>query len=348
MNDVGRVATAWVLWSGRSARPPRVLVSVVIPARDWDPYLERTVASVLASELPAAVDLEVVVGLAGEGPTEMPSGLLIVQNPTGTIPDGLNLAIGTSSGEVVVRVDARCVLQADHIARVLAGLEDPEVGCVGGAALVLDRGLFGSTYALAFNSPLLGPTIYRYRRTSGPADAAYLGAWRRSDLDALGGFDSRLIRNQDNELADRVRASGKVVWYDADLVIGYYNARDLKGALSHHHEFGLWRMVQREQGQKALTGRHLGALGALAVAGFLAAGSLTWRRTRPFALAGAALAYAGAALLSWRSATRLRQARPDIVGPDLHPLAPVLAPALAAALDGAWLAGIVRGSLRRR
>ena len=41
-----------------------------------------------------------------------------------------------------------------------------------------------------------------------------------SDLLELGGFDPRLIRNQDNELADRVRSSGRTVFYDAELVVG--------------------------------------------------------------------------------------------------------------------------------
>lgn len=325
-----------------------MLVSIVIPARSWDRYLTETVASIARQDLPPGVGVETVIGLADVGPGETPVGVTVVANPTGTIPDALNRAIAASSGDVVVRVDARCVLQPDHIVRVLAGLEDPSVGCVGGAALVLDRGLFGSTYAVAFNSPLLGPTVYRYRRTSGAVDAAYLGARRRSDLEALGGFDSRLIRNQDNELADRVRASGKSVYYDADLVIGYHNARGLQGAVAHHHEFGLWRMIQRSQGQRALTGRHVVALTGATVAGAAGMSSVVLKRTRPFALGLGASAYLVAGLGAWRTASQLRRARPDIQGPGFHPAAPVLAPALAGVLDGAWIAGLVRGAWRAR
>lgn len=320
---------------------------MVIPARDWDVFLEQTVTSILGCELASDVEIEVVVALGGRGPAETPSGVRIVPNPSGTIPDGLNLAIAASTGEIVVRVDSRCVVQEDHITRVLARLSDPEIGCVGGAALTLDRGLFGSAYSMAFNSPLLGPTVYRYRRTSGPADAAYLGAWRRYDLESLGGFDPRMVRNQDNELADRVRASGKVVFYDADLVIGYYNARDFRGAMAHHHEFGLWRMVQREQGQRAFTHRHVAAVGAAGLGAVVGAGLLSARGTRKYALVGAAAAYLSAGAYAWRSASRLRRSRPDIDGPPFHPLAPMIAPAVAVALDGAWLAGVIRGACRQ-
>ncbi len=331
-----------------SVQKREVLVSIVIPAREWDRFLEGTLESIRAQVLPPGIDSEVIVALGGAAPAQCPDGVRVVTNPTGTIPDGLNLAIAASSGEVVARVDARCVVQPDHVVRVLDRLADLEIGCVGGAALTLDRGLFGSAYAIAFNSPLLGPTVYRYRRTSGPADAAYLGAWRRIELDDLGGFDPRMVRNQDNELADRVRASGKVVWYDGDLVVGYYNARDFRGALAHHHEFGLWRMVQRDQGQRAFTPRHIAAVGVAGLGAALGVGSLAARRTRPLAAAGGATVYAAAGAYAWRSATQLRRARPDIDGPDFHPLAPVLAPAVATALNGAWLAGVMRGAFRNR
>lgn len=325
-----------------------MLVSIVISARSWDPYLEATLATISSQCLPSGVTTEVLVALGDGAPPSAPRGVVVVANPSRTIPDGLNLAIAASSGGIILRVDARCDLPRHYVARVVDRLNDPAVGCVGGAALVLDRGLFGSSYAVAFNSPLLGPTVYRYRRTSGAVDTAYLGSWRRAELAELGGFDTRLIRNQDNELADRVRSSGKIVWYDAELVAGYHNTRGLLATLSHHHDFGMWRMIQRGHGQRALTGRHLVALSGAAAVVLGGVGALSSRQTRRFALACAAGAYTAAAAVAWRTATGLRQARPDIVGPPFNPLAPLLAPALAVVLDGAWLAGLVRGAARSR
>jgi len=323
-----------------------VLVSIVIPARAWDSFLEATLATVAAQNLPTGVELEIVVGLAGSPPSELPPGVRVVRNPTGTIPDALNLAIAESTGQVIVRVDARCRLSPHHVTRVLRSLEDPAVGCVGSAQLVLDRGLFGSAYAVAFNSLLLGPSKYRYSRRSGPADTAYLGAWRRDDLAELGGFDPRLLRNQDNELADRVRAAGKTVYYDADLVVGYYNARGLKAAMAHHRDFGLWRMIQRSQGQRGLARKHvLAVVSVLSVVG-AAAPAMRSRRGRASATAVGAASYLIGAIGSYRSANRLRQARPDIEGPEFHPVGVALAPGIAALINGAWLVGLAQGFLR--
>lgn len=320
-----------------------MLVSVVIPAREWDSFLESTLESIAGQDLPTGVEVETVIGLCSVPPDRIPAGVRAVDNPTGAIPDGLNRAIGESSGAVVVRVDSRCVLQRDHIRRILEELTDDGRGCVGGAALVLDRGVFGSAYAVAFNSPLLGPSAYRYRATSGPVDTAYLGSWRREDLDELGGFDTRLRRNQDNELADRVRASGRTVWYDADLVVGYHNRRNLRTALAHHREFGMWRMIQAGHGQRGVGTRHITALGmtTTGVVGAAVAAALPSTR-RALALTAVA-GYLGAVAVGYRTASRLRRKRPDIAGPPLHPLGVALAPAVAALIDASWTAGLAQG-----
>ncbi len=320
-----------------------MLVSVVIPALEWDQHLEHTLATVADQALPDGVTLETTVALAGRPPADLPARTRVIPNPGRSIPEALNRAVAASTGEVIVRVDARCDLPADHVARIVATLADERIGCVGGAQLVLDRGRFGSAYAVAFNSALLGPSAYRYRRTSGPIDSAYLGAWRRDDLERLGGFDVRLLRNQDNELADRVRRAGFTVWYDADLVVGYWNSRGLRATMAHHREFGAWRRLQRGHGQRALTPRHVGALAALATAGFGTVATLGSARGRRVIAGVGLVAYGAAGIAAHASAARLRGARPDLEGPALDPVGVALAPAAATAINASWLVGLVTG-----
>lgn len=323
-----------------------MLVSVVIPAVSWDELLEHTLGTLSAQVLPRGVELETTVALAGRPPDVLPPHTRVVPNPGRSIPLGLNRAIAASRGDVVVRVDARCDLAPDHVARVIDVLADETVGAVGSAQLVLDRGIFGSAYAVAFNSPLLGPSTYRYGRRSGLVDSAYLGAWRRSELDALGGFDTRLRRNQDNELADRVRGLGLGVWYDASSVVGYRSTRGLRATMAHHGDFGAWRMVQHGHGQRALTTRHVAALAVVAAGGSLGIAAVASSRTRSLALGVGLFTYTAAALGATFSARRLRRCRPDIPEPALNPLGAALAPGIAMAINGAWVAGMVRGAIR--
>lgn len=323
---------------------PTTLVSIVIPARTWDQYLESTLSSIRRQKLPNGLLVETIIGLADSTAPDPTDDVVTVANPSGNIPDALNLAVAQARGEIIIRVDSRCDLPCTYIARVVERLADPSLGCVGGAALVLDRGMFGSAYAVAFNSPMLGPSSYRYRPRSGPVDTAYLGAWRVSVLRELGGFDPRLIRNQDNELAERVRASGRIVYYDADLVVGYWNGRGLRSTVAHHYEFGLWRMYQSSAGQQGLTRKHIVALVIGSLSAVTVSSTLFRTSARRATLAALTTGYLAAVGLGYRSATRLRRRRRDLDIAPLNPIGVVLAPTLAALINAAWIAGVLRGA----
>ncbi|MGZ4708505.1 MAG: glycosyltransferase [Acidimicrobiales bacterium] len=320
-----------------------MLVSVIIPAIRWDAHLARAVETVEAQLLASELAVEVAVALAEPETAPPGAAVTVVANPCGSIPVGLNRAVAATSGAIVARVDSRCDLPRDYLVRVVRGLDDPHVGAVGGAALVLDRGILGSAYAVAFNSPLLGPSRYRFSRTSGLTDSPYLGAWRREVLEAVGGFDERLPRNQDNDLAERIQAHGFEVRYDAGAVVGYVAGRSLGATLRHHHSFGWWRMAQRRQGGQGLAPRHVAVVGAAAVGAASGVAALAHRRSRPWAVLAAVAAYGGATVAAATTAGRLRDARPDLDLPPFHPVGVVAAPALAAAIDAAWALGLVRG-----
>lgn len=320
-----------------------MLVSVIIPSLAWDAHLDDAVASVEAQALPPDVHVEVAVALAEPDTAPPRDGVLVIANPTGSIPVGLNLALQATTGDVVVRVDSRCLLPTDHVARMVEGLAEPAIGSVGGAQLVIDRGRLGSAYAVAFNSPLLGPSRYRFSRTSATTDSPYLGAWRRGTLVAVGGFDERLTRNQDNDLAERIQDHGLEVRYDADAVVGYVSGRSFVGTLRHHYSFGWWRMAQRSQGGHGLAPRHVAAVGGAALAAGAGIAAVLGPRTRSRALAAGTAAYAMAAVGAWRTSSTLAAARPDLDLAPLHPVGVLAAPALATAIDAAWLWGLVRG-----
>lgn len=324
-------------------------ISIVIPAARWDDRLDATLDTVFAQRLPEGVSMEVAVAIGGGSPGEQADGrVLVVDNPGGSIPVGLNRCIAATTGEVVVRVDARCLLAPDHLVRVVQSLEDPAIGCVGGAALVLDRGVFGSAYAIAFNGGLLGPSPYRYRRRSGPVDTAYLGAWRRSTLTEIGGFDEQMTRNQDNELAQRIRDAGLTVWYDADIVVGYWNDRDLHGAVVHHRAFGRWRTIQASNGQPALSTRQKAVIGTAGLCAVALVVGTVHPRTRRFVVPVAAAGYLTASVVATGMAGRLRRARPDLPDPCFHLVAPLIAPAIAGVIDAAWSWGLVEPALARK
>src|SRR5687767_11928259 len=100
-------------------------VSVVIPARDEERYIESCLKSVLAQDYPAdLLEILVVDGRSKDGTRPIVEALArvhprlrLLDNPQRLIPNALNLGIRASRGSIVVRVDGHSVIDPDYVSR---------------------------------------------------------------------------------------------------------------------------------------------------------------------------------------------------------------------------------------
>jgi hypothetical protein len=155
----------------------------------------------------------------------------------------------------------------------------------------------------------------------GPVDTVYLGVFRRSAIERVGGYDEEYLRAEDWELNHRIRQSGGVIWFHPGMRVTY-RPRDCAGALGRQYfHYGRWRRVVGRQHPGTNNLRYLapptataviaaGSLAGLAGAAALAAGA---RGPWPLAaLAGlAAPAAYGAGVLAV-TASAARQLRPSV------------------------------------
>jgi succinoglycan biosynthesis protein ExoA len=257
----------------------------------------------------------------------------LVTNTDGMRSRGLNRALEVARGTIICRVDARSALPTDYLVRTIARLEsDPAVGVVGGvqtpvagATSLRARGI---SRALA-NPWALGGAAYRVGR-SGPADTVYLGVFRRHELQGLGGWDVRMVANEDFELCQRYRRRGMTVWVDGSLSVSYESRATLGELAAQYRAFG-----QSKAAYWRATGNRPAHRQKLAIAGAAASGGVVCLALarRPCMLP-ALLASGATALLAL-----------DAVGGD--PGAPIqdrLAAVVAyGTLWASWLAGIVDG-----
>jgi succinoglycan biosynthesis protein ExoA len=246
------------------------------------------------------------------------------RNPSGQRSVGLNVALGAATGEVICRVDARSSLPADYAARCSKRLhEDVSVGVVGGHQVPVPEGPGVIAIGIARTlrgSIVLGRPAYRSPSASGEVDTVYLGAFRRVELEALGGFDSRFHANEDFELCQRYRSAGRRIWLESGLHVAYESRSGYRDVFRQYHEFGRWKVrFWRTTGRRP-NGRQAVAV-ALATAGFAMAVS---SRRRTVAL-GAAAAFA--AQLGGGPAPLTVRAAGSVAGLDIVV---------------AWLSGIAR------
>jgi hypothetical protein len=89
----------------------------------------------------------------------------------------------------------------------------------------------------------VGAAAFHVGGTPGPADTVYLGVFRRSALDRVGGYDEHFQRAQDWEMNHRIRQTGGLVWFQPRMRVSYRPRPNVKALAKQYFHYGRWRRV---------------------------------------------------------------------------------------------------------
>jgi cellulose synthase/poly-beta-1,6-N-acetylglucosamine synthase-like glycosyltransferase len=229
---------------------PLPLVTIAVPCRDEEGYIEPCIRSVQAQTWPSdRVEILVADGMSVDATREI-LGRLAQEDPRISLIDnaarvqaaGLNECIRRARGEVVVRVDVHAEYARDFVERCVEALDRSGADNVGGAARPRARTFFQRCVAAALRSPLgVGGSRYRDVDDEGYVESVWPGAFRRSVFERVGMFDPGAVTNEDAELNQRIIEAGGRVYLSRDIV-AYYYPRDSMGALARqYYRYGLGR-----------------------------------------------------------------------------------------------------------
>lgn len=224
-------------------------VSYVMPVLNEVTEVRAAVASLLDQDYSGVFEVILALGPSIDGTNELVAEMSAadpriraIDNPVGSTPAGLNVAIRASVHPIVVRVDAHSVLPPDYTRIAVRTLLESGADNVGGIMRAEGRSPFERAVALAYGSRVgLGGTPHHVGGTAGPAETAYLGVFRRDRLFEVGLFDEGIKRGQDWELNRRLRQTGGTVWFTPELVVTYRPRPSLKRLVRQFVATGLWR-----------------------------------------------------------------------------------------------------------
>jgi len=320
-------------------------VSVVMPVVNEERHLRTAVGRILAQDYAGELDITLAVGPSRDDTASVAAALAaesdrirVVENPTGSTPAGLNAAIAASSGEVVVRVDGHAMIPTDYVSTAVEVLERTEADNVGGIMAAEGTGDFERAVAAAMTSKFgVGDASFHVGGEEGPALTVYLGCFRRSALQRVGGYDESMERAQDWELNLRIRESGGVVYFTPDLKVTYRPRHSIRALARQYHDYGRWRREVARRHPSTISVRYLAAPVTVATIasglGVAAVGAMRGRWSVVSAgLAPLAVYAVGNAVASVVTGVRTG---------DLP--AALRLPAVFATMHGAWGAGFLRG-----
>lgn len=127
-----------------------------------------------------------------------------------------NLAASVASGNILYFVDDDSRLGCNNLLLCSSAMDDDQIAVVGGPSITPEtdsnlQQMFGFALASAIGA---GSVRNRYRVYGQPRETSEKElilcnlAIRRSVFNALGGFNTRLYPNEENEFMDRVRSAG--------------------------------------------------------------------------------------------------------------------------------------------
>ncbi|MFB2556635.1 glycosyltransferase family 2 protein [Herbiconiux liangxiaofengii] len=224
-------------------------VSYVMPVLNEVTHVEAAIASLLDQDYTGPFDVIVALGPSIDGTTELVERLSVVDprirvidNPTGSTPSGLNVAIAESVHPVVVRVDAHSLLPRDYTSVAVEALLRTDAANVGGIMKAEGTTAFERAVAHAYGSKAgLGGGAHHLGGEEGPAETVYLGVFQRTWLTRVGLFNEDIRRGQDWELNRRLREAGGTVWFTPKLVVTYRPRPSLERLARQFFSTGLWR-----------------------------------------------------------------------------------------------------------
>lgn len=219
-----------------------------MPVLNEEQHLATAVESIFQQEQTGATEVVLALGPSKDKTNQVAKELakrfpvVLVENPTGKTPAGLNAAIRASKNEVVVRVDAHSELSPGYTKLAVEILNQTGADNVGGIMLAAGKTSFQKAVAYAYNSRIgLGGGSFHVGGQAGPSDSVYLGVFRRNRLLEVGLFDESMIRGQDWELNLRIRNSGGQVWFDPRLWTRYFPRGSFKALAKQFFDTGIWR-----------------------------------------------------------------------------------------------------------
>lgn len=235
------------------------LISFLLVVRNEARHVAECLRSMLDQTLdPTLYEVLVLDGMSTDGTRaeierviaanpERPIRLL--DNPGLILSSGWNIGIRAARGEYVIRPDAHGAVPRDFLEKSLAAMRDhPEAAAVGGILETRGRGFWGETIAALLSSRIgVGGSSFRVGAAPGPKDTVVFGLYRRDALLEVGGFDEAIALNQDNVCHARLRAAGKILYFDPRIRSTYY----CRGSLG-----ALWRQMFRRSQWLILMFKH--------------------------------------------------------------------------------------------
>lgn len=243
------------------------LISVIVPIRNERLHITEAIASLRTQRRDGfAVEFLLVDGDSDDGTTELIATIAehepdvrLLHNPQRRTPFAMNIGLRAARGDLVAILGAHATYDPDYLAVCLRELRQREVTGVSGRVVPVPASERPADLLNCWTiSHRFGSSGRSFRTLpEGDVDSLPYPLFRKAPLLEIGGYDERLLRNQDNDLNQRLRDAGHRLWLTHATGARYRFRPGLRGLLRYADTGGRWNAVSMRISPRSMKPHHL-------------------------------------------------------------------------------------------
>lgn len=170
------------------------------------------------------------------------SRVLVLDNPDRIQSAGWNVAIKNANSDVLVRIDGHSHIPPEFTTKNMELQEKGEYVTGGVRPCIIDKPTPWKNTLLEAENSMFGSSVSKGRKNNKCCyvNSMFHAAYRREVFEKVGGFNTNLLRTEDNELHYRIRKAGYKLYCDPDIVSYQYARPSLGKMLKQKYGNGYW------------------------------------------------------------------------------------------------------------
>ncbi len=242
-------------------------VSVVIPIRNEEKYLKNCLNSLINQDY-GLENFEIVIvdGISDDNTIQIVeefkekyTNIKLFFNEKKVTPFAMTIGVQKSIGEIVVMVIGHSIFPKNFITSGIKLFEKyPDASCVGGPITSIGENSFAVATSLAMSSKIgIGNANHRFPGYEGRSEMACFPFYKREVYEALGYYDEKFIRNQDDEFAFRVTKSNRYIYISPTVNSEYIVRNTPKKLFKQYFGYGYYKWIGYLKHKSFISFRHL-------------------------------------------------------------------------------------------
>ena len=233
------------------------MIDVIVPCRNEENYIKKFLISLFKQTYIDNVNSIIIADGMSDDKTvthikEFIDGhdkfkkIRLIKNTLKITPSALNLAIAESTSDYICRLDVHAIYPPNYLEELYKVITSHTFDCVGAKWNIQPSNNTTTAISIArASSSKLAVGNVPYRATSHSStsfvtevNAVPYGFFRRDVFDRVGMFDVDLVRNQDNELYDRMLESGMKIGLLGNVQIKYFARETFPSLWKNYYQYG--------------------------------------------------------------------------------------------------------------